>query len=168
MKKSTLFFLAFFMSSSFLFGQTEKLKTVFIYNFTKYIQWPPDAMSESFVIGVMGSSGLTKELEALASMKKVGDLPIVVKQLSSVTKEDNLCILILTEEASSQLEEARSAIAGKPTLIVADKEGSASRGAGINFLIESGKLLFEINRTNIEEHSLKVSSQLLSLGKQVQ
>lgn len=169
MKKSVIFFfLAFLFSSSISYGQTEKLKTVFIYNFTKYIRWPDEVKTGDFIIGVVGKSNLTKELEELSKVKKVGNQPIVIKYLNSPGEGSGSHILLITEEASSELDVARSVTQGKPTLIVTEKEGLASRGAGINFLIDGGKLLFEINRTNIEAHSLMVSSQLISLGKQVQ
>jgi hypothetical protein len=166
-KPLLMFLLVLLIGNSISYGQTEKLKTVFIYNFTKYIQWPENAQDGDFIIGVVGKSAVTNELEAITKVKKVGNQPIVVRELSSVKEGSNSHIILISENASNQLESARTMAKGKPILIVGEKKGMATQGAAINFLVEGGKLLFEINRSNIESHSLKVSSQLLSLGKTV-
>ena len=149
------------------YSQGEKLKTVFIYNFTKYIKWPEEFKNDQFEIGVVGDSKITDELEELAKVKKVGKQSIRVKKISSINEGTNYHILIISEGASDQLDEIRKKLQNQPTLIIAEKEGLAKKGAGVNFLQENGRLLFEINSLNIESRSLKVSSQLLSLGKQV-
>ena len=158
--------MCFLLSSNFLFAQNEKLKTVFIYNFTKYIQWPVASDSDNFVIGVVGRTKLTKELEELAKVKKVGNKIIQVMKLENPSEAEGVNILVISESSSDQLSGAKASYQGQPILIVCEEEGLVQAGAGINFISEDGRLHFEISKSNIEAHSLKVSSQLLSLGKE--
>lgn len=50
-----------------------KVKAVFIYNFTKYITWPADDKIEEFTIAVLGknNSGLDSALRANLGSKKI-------------------------------------------------------------------------------------------------
>lgn len=168
MKKTLIFcVLCFLLSSNFLLAQNEKLKTVFIYNFTKYIQWPEESGNDDFVIGVVGRTKLTKELEELAKVKKVGARTLQIKKLEDPGDVSGVNILLISENSSDQLTSIKASFEGEPILIVCEEEGLVKAGAGINFISEDGRLHFEISRSNIEAHSLKVSSQLLSLGKEV-
>jgi len=52
-------------------------------------------------------------------------------------------------------------------LIVSDSPGTIKDGSCINFILQNGKLNFEISKTNIEKQGLKVTANLLSLGIKV-
>jgi hypothetical protein len=67
------------------FSQTAdyKFHSVFIYNFTKYIQWPATQQSGDFVIAVMGNSPVFDELSKITANKTVGTQKIVVKKFNS-------------------------------------------------------------------------------------
>ncbi len=47
-------------------SREDQIKAVFIYNFTKYIQWPESDTSEVFIIGVLGNSNLVIPLRRIA------------------------------------------------------------------------------------------------------
>jgi len=55
-------------------------------------------------------------------------------------------------------------VKGKSALIVTDKEGLASKGAAINFVIVENKQKIELNKSNIERYKLKVAEQLVSMA----
>ncbi len=138
-----------------------------MYNFTRYIDWPAEKKVGDFKIAILGNSPLTEELRTVASKKNVGAQKILIKNISSLTDED-FHIVFISAEKSAELGGVLSKYRDESTLVITDKKGLIQNGAGINFSIENGKLIFEINKGNIEKNGLKVSSQLLSLGKQVQ
>ena len=50
-------------------------------------------------------------------------------------------------------------------LLIAEREGLAKKGAGINFVtMEDETLKFEVNKKVIEAHNLKIPKMLFSLG----
>ena len=146
-----------------------KIKVMFLYNFTKYIEWPQDYKQGDFVIGILGGSteNITKELEKLASTKKAGVQNIVIKNFSSVADIDRCHVLFIPEGKSGQLDEAMAKCKKTSTLIVTEKDGLAKRGSAINFVVKDNKQNFELNKGNIERNNLNVSSSLLSLAIQV-
>lgn len=142
-----------------------KLKASYIYNFTKYINWPDKYKEGNFVIGVLGTSTFYNDLTALLSTKTVGNQKFEIKSFTSAETVSGIChILFVPTENSGMLPDILKKMKGKSTLIVTEKPGLAKQGAAINFIVENNKQKFELNKSNIEKYSLKVSSTLTSLA----
>jgi hypothetical protein len=149
------------------YGQNEKFKALFIYNYTKYIEWPKAMRSGDFVIGVYGNPTLATELQLIAMKQKVGSQTMRIKSITDISDVRNCHILFIGSSRSSSLAQILTTVAKSNTLVVTDKDGLAHQGSGINFITDGSKLNYEINKSNIEKHNLTVSSSLLSLGKEV-
>lgn len=143
-----------------------KIKAIYIYNFTKYIEWPDNYKQGNFVIGVMGNNlSLINELNKMAASKTVGAQKLEIK---NITSADAVChIIYLLSTNSTQLAEVVDKIKNKSTLIITDRAGLATKGAGINFVIQENKQKIELNKSNIEKYKLKVASSLVELAIQV-
>jgi hypothetical protein len=152
------------MSFQSAWAQKEKFHSIFIYNFSKYVKWPDGQSSGKFVIGVFGSSSIKKDLEAMASTKKVNGITIEVKQFDSTAGIDECNILYVSSSESDRMTEIIQATNSKPVLLVTDKPGLAKKGAAINFVEQEGKVKFELNQQNAESRGLKVSGSLSSLA----
>ncbi|MDX2188263.1 MAG: YfiR family protein [Bacteroidota bacterium] len=141
-----------------------KIHSMFIYHFTRYIDWPESKKTGNFVIGIYGNSQIQSELEAMAATKKAGTQTMNVRKISSVDEALECHIVFVCANKSSELDAITAATANKPILLVTEKNGLAKKGAGINFIISDDKLKFEINKSSVESHSLKVSGDLVKLG----
>lgn len=142
---------------------------MFLYNFTKYIEWPQEYKQGEFVIGILGggSDNLKKELDKLAQTKKAGSQTIIIKTFGAVSEIEKCHMLFIPEAKSALLDEATAKCRKSSTLIVTEKDGLTKRGAAINFVVKDNKQNFELNKSNIEKYNLNVSSSLLSLAIQV-
>jgi hypothetical protein len=141
---------------------SEKVISVFIYNFAINGQWP-DSESE-FTIGVLEQPALARELSAVSAEKTVGSQKIKVVQFSNSSKVQNCNILFIPAAKSNSLSDISGKLSGSPTLIVTEKHGLAKSGSGINFVIVDGKLRFEVNNSAIEKRGIKLSNKIKSLG----
>lgn len=146
------------------FSQNEKFKALFMYNFTKYIEWPQEYQHGDFTIGVFGSSPIVTELEMIASKRKADDQTIVVQQFNSVNDVRRCHILYIPPNKSASLQEILVKINGDPTLVITDSPGLAHKGSSINYVLKGSQQDFEINKKKIEAVHLKINSTLLSLG----
>lgn len=148
------------------YGQlsTHKAHCLFVYNFTKYIQWPDGAIKDDFVIGVFGKSDVRAELEKMSAMKKVNGKTIRVVEINSTDKLDGVHILFIPDEKSGQIGAVIESIKGKPVLLVTERQGLIQKGAGISFLTDDNNLKFEINSSSISSQNLRVASQLETLA----
>ena len=57
------------------------MHSVFIFSFTRYIQWPDAYNAGDFEIMVLGDSPIVEELKAMAQAKKVGDRTIKITKI---------------------------------------------------------------------------------------
>ena len=80
MKKLLFIFVSVMLLSSWMVAPADqseeanaKIKAIYIYNFTKYIEWPETYREGNFVVGVLGTSvPLVNELNKMATSKTVG------------------------------------------------------------------------------------------------
>lgn len=141
-------------------------QSLFIYKFAKYISWPESSVQGDFVIGVYGNSPVLGELEKMASLKKAGGgQRIVVRQVNSTEEIGRVHLLYVAASKSRELKDIAARVNSKPTLVVAEREGLARKGACINFIIlENNTLRFEINRNELKNHGLRIPPELLKIG----
>jgi hypothetical protein len=91
MKKVLVICMGLFMMSA-AYQQKEdivminaKCKAIYLYNFTKYIEWPEDYKTGNFVIGVYGNYPmLLTELNRMASTKTAGSQKFEIKSVNTV------------------------------------------------------------------------------------
>jgi hypothetical protein len=142
-----------------LFGQKEKIQSVFIYNFiTKYIEWPASAKNGDFIIGVLGSSPIVAELEELAYNRNVGNQKITIKTFRSAEDVTQCHVLYITESKTVEMEKALAKVGS--TLIITDNAPSGTKGDAINFITVSGKQRFGVKAYNAINKGLVVSPEL--------
>jgi len=162
--KKLLLSLVIVMVTGFVHSQDYKYHSVFIYNFTKYIQWPSSYQSGDFVIGVFGNSDVIPHLEKMASVKTVGTQKMVVKKFTDVNEINKCHILFIPDQKSGQFDDISSSLNGKPTLVITEKDGLGKKGSSINFIIVGGRYKFELNEEVIANSKLKVSGELAKLA----
>ncbi|MBI3501466.1 MAG: YfiR family protein [Bacteroidetes bacterium] len=168
-----IFAIGFFVfiggKSEKVFSQDKDYKayTLFLYNFIKYVEWPPDEKNE-FIIGVAGDSPIQKELQVLSENKKAKGKKIIVKIISSAEEAASCNLIYIPSQKSSMLKLIAEKTKGKPVLIVAEREGLAKKGAAISFVVEEDDALkFDINKSALDSQSLKVANVLMQLGSVV-
>lgn len=165
-KYSLIIILSLFSIQNGISAQgTSWLKTLFIYNFTKYIQWPNENEKGQFIIGVFGQSNIIQEMEEYYKERKVGKQDIFVKRITSIHKVADCHILFVPDNNIKRLKEIKPKLINTPLLIIADVKGSINKGADIAFNEKNGALGYSINQKQMENKGLKISSMLIKLSK---
>ena len=140
------------------------LKAYFIYNFTKFIEWPNIEKSETFNIAIIGENELENPLKVIASKKTIKDLKVKVLLLSKLKNLKDYHIIFISAKQSHKLPEIQNLLENKPVLIITEKKKMAIKGSGINFVILDNKVRFEINYSSLKKRGIKVNSNLLKLA----
>lgn len=162
-----IFVLSFLLSlSSGLKAQEMdyRFQTVFIYNFTKYLQWSQTGNDAEFVIGVVGESPIKQELLKMAASRKVGEKRIVIKSFANAGDIKPCHIVYLPDNASNQLVPVMTKAQAINALVVTETPGLGVKGSNINFIKDSGNWKFELNRTTTKAAGIKISAQLEKLA----
>ena len=153
-----------FLGGNHCFSQDYQFHKVYIYNFTKYIQWPPEMQGGDFVIGVYGKSSMINELKAMSLNRTVGAQKITVKEIHSPQDASTCHVVFVPSGKSGSLTDLKSKLDGRPTLIITEKDGLAKQGSAINFVLVDGKLKYELNKNSIDKAGLKVMPDLVKLA----
>jgi len=149
-------------SSALSNAQDEKFKAIFIYNFTKHVNWPQK--QGNFVIIVAGNDPITAEIQSIALKKTVGIAKIEVKTARTSSDITACHILYVPQTKPEDLALYAAKAKDMNILLVTDNKDACLKGSCINFVNSGGKISFEISRSNIESNGLKVSGDLMQLG----
>lgn len=141
-----------------------KAQAMFVYNFSRLIEWPATYKTGPFVIGVLGSGEITGELNTYTTGKKVGTQDIIVKQYKDPGEIDKCHILFVTFGKSKGLADIVNSLGNKSTLLITEKNGLIDEGSAINFLVIGDKLKFEISQKNAEKFGIKYSAKLTEMA----
>lgn len=143
-----------------------KAQTLFIYNFSRLIEWPANYRSGPFIIGVLGASEVTLELENYTKGKKVGTQEINVIRYKTPQEIATCHILFVPYSKTKQIQEILGILNGKSTLIITEKASALEEGSAINFVILQDKLKFELKPENAVKFGIKFSSKLQEMSTQ--
>jgi hypothetical protein len=168
MKVCKIFVICLIFIFSFTRGNSQssiaQAQAVFIYNFTRLIEWPADTKSGNFIISVYGSSDLVNEIKTYANSKSVGTQPIQVVKCNSIEEISKPHILFVAFGKTKEMEAIKAKIGGSGTLIITEKKGALDMGSAINFLIMEDKLKFELKVSNAAKAGLKIHSNLENMA----
>lgn len=144
-----------------------EIKAGFIFQFTKFIDWPETAKADGqFVIGILGDDPFGEALSPLET-ERVGAQPIVIKHFQSIQSVQPTDVLFISRSETPKLNEILSKTRKNNLLTISEIPGFISRGGIINFVKQGSRIRFEINQRLAEESGLKFSSKLLSLAERV-
>ena len=145
------------------------IKAAYLYQFSRYVQWPASAFANEnspLVIGVLGADPFGNILEEIAKTKRIEGRPIAIRRFATMADFKPCHILFISSSVSPEQKEAAIQKAKHaPILLVGEEPGFAEQGGTINFFFDENKIRFEINATAVKHDQLKISSKLLSLAK---
>ncbi len=144
-----------------------QIKAAFLYNFIQFVKWPNARFSNpdgAFQIGILGSDPFGATLDDTFKGEQVNGHPFAIKRSVHVQDLED-CQLIFISRSEGNIDAIVAQLKSKAILTVSDSEGFAEKGVDINFFLAGGKVRFEINQQSTEKCGLKMSSQLMSLGK---
>ena len=145
-------------------GQYDKFKALYIYNFTKRIDWPESYKEGDFVMGVLGKSAITGHLKEFTKNRKVLDQSIQVINYQNYKDIDTCHLLLITDAYAGDLSKVIDYLVSKPTLVITEEPDAP---ACINFKETQKSLHFQIDPHKIRNKQLKVSQSLINLGIEI-
>jgi hypothetical protein len=151
-----------------------RIKSAYLFNFTKFVEWPSAAFAETnapFTIGVLATN--PGDLTAAAVVetlhgKKSGSRLVEVRMFDRIGPDLPAChVIFVTESARHELAAIRKAIGNRPVLIVGESESFAQQGGTINLAVTGDTVRCEINLRQAERTGLKLSGRLASVARLV-
>ena len=143
-----------------------KYHPIFIYNFSRYIEWPATThTNQDFVICVVGSKEAYEQMLHVAQKKnQIKTQKIVVKHCPDLSHVGESNIIFITKHAHTKSQEIHSKLNIPGTLIITE-QSRTNQGGHINFVTTSdSKIGFELNTTATQNAGFKVANALVQLA----
>lgn len=138
-----------------------QVKAVFVYNFTRFVEWPAQAQSGPVTICVAGRNPLGSFLEDTVRNETVGGRLIVTRV---ILEPDPTCRVVYIPRGAATPAYLRVA-RGAPVLTIGEADDFLEAGGIINFYLVNDKVRFEISTHAAERAQLRISSRLLQLAR---
>lgn len=142
-----------------------EVKASFLYNFARFIEWPPEAADVQFCIGILGTDPFGRVLEQLAREKSSSGRQFVVRRFKAGQEPGECRILFISSSEHKRLREILQHLWGRPVLTVGDMPGFCASGGMIDFDLADDRVRFEVNLQAAEQAGLEVSCKLLAMAR---
>jgi hypothetical protein len=146
-----------------------QLKAVFLFHFTRFVEWPAGAFATPdapFVIGVIGPDPFGNALEESIAGEFAQGRPIVVRRFR-LPEDVRECQILFVNVAEPALARVLTLSAGRPILTVGETDSFAQRGGIVRFRTEQRKVRLRLNLDAAREAGLVISSKLARLAEEI-
>jgi hypothetical protein len=147
-----------------------QIKAAFLYNFTKFVEWPAEVFpnrNHPIAIGILGENPLVAELQMIVENRKVNGRTIVVINVLTPADIAATQLLFVSADEDARFADLKRVAQDNAVLTVGESPSFAAAGGAIFFVQQNGKLRFEINIAAAERARLKISAELQKLATAV-
>lgn len=145
-----------------------RVKAAFLFNFTKFTDWPAAAFTNAaapLVLGVLGNDPFGPDLDAAVKNETIRGHPVVVRRFPSGDTPTACHLLFVSRSEQHRLPGLLVTLHQRPVLTVSDLDRFCQQGGMINLVIAAdGTVRPEINPAAARATGVKISSKLLTLS----
>ncbi|MBI4885716.1 MAG: YfiR family protein [Acidobacteria bacterium] len=142
-----------------------QVKAAFLFNFMKFVEWPsPDPRSRPLVICVAGPDDVRNALAAIVKQAPA-TAGLAVRPLTDGDDPRACHSVFIAASEARRTAEVVERVAGAAVLTVGETSSFLNEGGLIRFYVSENRLRFQIDPVGARVAGLRVSAQLLSLGR---
>ncbi len=144
------------------------LKSVFLYNFCRFIDWPATAFSspsEPLIIGIVGQDPFGPLLEEAIAGETYHGRPIRIEHYRNAREIKHCQLLFVSRSAAADVANILAAVAGKNVVTIGETEGFIDKGGMIALTADQNRVRLRINPATLRSANVEVSSKLLRVAE---
>jgi hypothetical protein len=144
------------------------VKATYLYKLAPFVNWPPQEFaspSAPFHICVVGQNPFGEFLTTAVAGRRYGTHPFQVRTLETLGPDEDCQIAFIGHQKAEKVHEALAAVSGQPVLTVTD--AAAMDQAIVQFVIDRGRVRFQIDTGAAARNHITISSKLLNLAMAV-
>jgi len=139
-----------------------KIKSGYIFNFTKFITWSEEADTDTFNICIVGNDPFGDVINGIEQHSAFNH-PIKLFRLSAINQESHCHIVYIGAGGNF-----KAATLGKNILTVGEEAPFTKQCGMIAFVKQQDKIKLQINLKQLQQSGLKVSAKLLEVADLVE
>lgn len=145
-----------------------QVKAAYLYNFGKFVNWPPNAAATSnFEVCVLGADPFGPLLEATVSDSTINGKRVIARRIARAQDAAGCRVVFVAASESPHLGSDLAVLSKLHVLTVSDNPHFLERGGMIQFIFEGDRVRFAVNLTAAQEAGLTLSSELLKVATRV-
>ena len=152
---------ATWMPSAQAVSEEYRVKAAYLYNFLKFVEWPPEAGSGPLTICIAGRNPFGMVLHEMVRGEVVNGRGVGARV---ILEPEPGCHVLFVPEGAALRAYLRWAI-GRPVLTVGESRTFIDQGGIVSFYLDRGNVRFEINPGAAERAGLRISARLLQLAR---
>jgi hypothetical protein len=145
------------------------VKAAFLYNFTRFVEWPERALagSASFDVCTLADGEFRQALRETLANEQVRGRPMRVVELAP-GDDPSRCHIVYFGPRHGELSGRQlPALRQIPVLTVGEGPVFVKQGGMIGFLLENNRVRFDVSKRAADAAGLVVSSKLLRVAREV-
>jgi hypothetical protein len=145
-----------------------QVKAAFLFNFTRFIHWPPSAYSSPdapFVIGIVGNDPFGSYIDDLVSGELAEGHKILVRRYTDGSDPKGCHLVFINCSTPAQTKTTILQTGGQNILTVGDQDDFISMGGILRFYKQDNKIKMEIELAAAKAAELDISAKLLQLAR---
>jgi len=143
-------------------AQDEKFQAIFLYKFIDNVNWPDS--KRDLRVGIIGSTEVLEEFQKILKARSADNL---IAQKITASEVATCDVIFIPQTHNSVFHKVIENAKSKSILVITEEADFVKKGAGISFLHEDDRLGFIINKHALDAKGLRVSTLLLTLGKEI-
>jgi hypothetical protein len=145
-----------------------QVKAAYLYNFGKFVTWPPDAsVASEFDVCVLGADPFGTLLDTTVSDSTINGKRVIAKRIVRALDAAGCRVVFVAASQSQRLASDLSVLSKLHVLTVSDSPHFLERGGIIQFVFEGDRVRFAVNLTAAQQAGLTLSSELLKVATRV-
>jgi hypothetical protein len=141
----------------------QAIKTAFVFNLTKYVEWPQ--ARDQIVIGFVGDGTMGESLRSVLEGKSSDARTIRVVLYPSDEDLLRCDVIYLAPSSEKKFHLELEKVRNKAILTVGDADWFAREGGMVGMVRDRGQIHLQINLQAAQTAGLKISSRLLNLAE---
>jgi YfiR/HmsC-like len=144
-----------------------KVSTMFLFYFSKYIEWPKT--KDNVKVAIYADDKDFNIMRNILVKKQANGKNLVITQLKEKQLAYNYDLIFIANNKNGDAKTITQACAQTDAVVVVEKLGASKKGAGIEIYLDEdddNKTKFIVNKKLLEGKGFKLSNQLLSLSNQ--
>jgi hypothetical protein len=146
----------------------DAVKAAYLYRFAGYVDWPePGSANTLFIIDVIGSPGVARELRHLLTGHLINNRTAQVREISGMRGFGAAQMVYVAAGRAYLIRRLVPGPSHPSMLLVSDEAEGLNEGSTLNFLSVDRSVRFEVSLTAADRWGLKISSELLGVAIRV-
>lgn len=145
-----------------------EVKAAFLFHFAELVEWPDASFPNAAAplgIGVLGDDPFGGSLDQIVEGETVRRRSLQIKRSNKVADLMGCQIIFISASEAARVEQILTTLGDASILTVSEVDGFIRHGGVLNFYPNGNKVGFEINPDAAKRHGLKISQQLINVGK---